>query len=125
MNRIIIELCAEDRARIDRLTEALEGRVPVLVTQEPLSAPGPVEPEQPEIVQAQEEEAPAPAVEEPAAPEAPSVTKPDVQRKVVELSAAGKKAEVREIITAYATKVSDIPEDKTTEVWQKLTALEG
>ena len=125
MNRITIELCAEDRARIDRLTEALEGQARGYVLSETLSAPEPVEPEQPENVQAPEEEAPAPAVEAPAAPEAPSVTKPDVQRKVVELSAAGKKAEVREIITAYATKVSDIPEDKVAEVWQKLTALEG
>lgn len=125
MNTITIELCAEDRARIDRLTKALEKQAPVYVLSETLSIPETAEPEQPENVPAPEEEAPAPAAEEPAAPETPSVTKSDVQRKVVELSAAGRKAEVREIVTAYATKVSDIPDDKVAEVWQRLVALEG
>lgn len=51
----------------------------------------------------------------------------DVQRKVVELCgpAHGKKAEVREIIKAYAPKVTGIPADKLGEVMAKLTALEG
>lgn len=51
----------------------------------------------------------------------------DVQRKVVELCgpAHGKKAEVREIIKAYAPKVTGIPADKLNEVMAKLTALEG
>lgn len=51
----------------------------------------------------------------------------DVQRKVVELCgpAHGKKAEVREIIKAYAPKVTGIPADKLDEVMAKLTALEG
>ena len=35
------------------------------------------------------------------------------------------KAQVREIITAYADRVSNIPEDKYAEVMAKLTALEG
>lgn len=51
----------------------------------------------------------------------------DVQRKVVELCgpAHGKKAEVREIIKAYAPKVTGIPADKLDEVMAKLMALEG
>lgn len=51
----------------------------------------------------------------------------DVQRKVVELCgpAHGKKAEVREIVKAYAPKVTGIPADKLDEVMAKLTALEG
>lgn len=117
MNTITIELCAEDRARIDRVIAALEA-----VPAEPLGTPEKVETVQPENVPAQEEETPTPAVEEPAAP---SVTKTDVQRKVVELSAAGKKAEVRDIVKAYAVKVTDIPDDKVAEVWQRLVALEG
>lgn len=132
MNTITIELCAEDRARLDNILEALSHHdcsrcandvakyvVGTLETaQEPAEAPEPIKEEtaqpEPEVV--------APATEEPA--EKP-VSKADIQRKVVELSAAGKKAQVREIVTAYAVKVSDIPEDKTTEVWNKLTALEG
>lgn len=48
-----------------------------------------------------------------------------LQKKIVELTTAGKKAAVKEIVTAYATKVSAIPEDKLTEVLAKLTELEG
>ena len=131
MNTIVFELCAEDRARLDKIIEGL-GRhdcsrcandvakyvVGTLETaQEPANAPEPIKdetaPPEPEVV--------APATEAPVA----TVDKSDIQRKVVELSAAGKKAQVRDVITAYAAKVSDIPEDKTAEVWQKLTALEG
>lgn len=70
------------------------------------------------------EEKPAEAQE--TAKTEPTVTRADIQKKVVALSAAGKKAAVKQIVTAYEnTKVSDIPEDKLGEVWQKLTALEG
>lgn len=58
---------------------------------------------------------------------AAAATLGDVQRKVVELCgpAHGKKAEVREIIKAYAPKVTGIPADKLDEVMAKLMALEG
>lgn len=130
MNTITIELCAEDRARLDNILEALTSHdcsrcandvakyvVGTLETaQEPAEAPEPIK---------EETAQPEPEVVAPAAEVAEAVSLADIQKKVVELSAAGKKAEVREIITAYAKKVSDIPEDKTTEVWNKLTALEG
>ena len=48
-----------------------------------------------------------------------------LQKKIVELTTAGKKAAVKEIVTAYATKVSAIPEDKLAEVLAKLNELEG
>lgn len=57
--------------------------------------------------------------------EEPSPALEDIQKKVVELSAAGKKTEVRAIVKAYADKVSEIPADKLAEVWKQLTALEG
>lgn len=60
-----------------------------------------------------------------AAPAAKPCTKADLSQLVVRLSAAGLKAQVREIITAYADRVSNIPEDKYAEVMAKLTALEG
>ena len=44
---------------------------------------------------------------------------------MVTLSAANKKAEVRAIVKEYADRVSAIPEDKLSEVWAKLKALEG
>ena len=49
----------------------------------------------------------------------------DVQKKVVDLSTAGKKDAVKAIIQAYAPKVSAIPEDKYGEVLEKLATLEG
>lgn len=125
MNTITIELCAEDRARLDKLQATMEQLaakgVPATVTEAPKSEPTQEQlPEQvviPEVVEP--EKAPEPQTE------APKVSVNDVQRKVVELSQAGKKAEVRAIVKAYADKVSTIPEDKLAEVLQKLTALGG
>lgn len=59
------------------------------------------------------------------APEKPAVKLADVQKKVVDLSTAGKKDAVKAVIQAYAPRVSAIPEDKLAEVLEKLTALEG
>lgn len=56
---------------------------------------------------------------------APTVTLSDIQQKVVALSAAGKKAEVRGTIKKYADRVSRIAEEAYVEVWDELTALEG
>ena len=56
---------------------------------------------------------------------APSCTREDVQRKVVELAAAGKKIEVRDIVNAYAPRVSAIPDADLDECMAKLVALEG
>lgn len=112
MNTITIELCAEDRARLDAILEALtqsKPEAPKAEPEHPVSDPFP--------------EAPTKA-EEPK-PEAPKVKMEDVQQKVVALSAAGKKAEVRAIVTAYAERVSAVPEDKLAEVLEKLNALEG
>lgn len=68
---------------------------------------------------------PAPAAPAPEVPAAKPCTKADLSQLVVRLSAAGLKAQVREIITTYADRVTNIPEDKYAEVMVKLTALEG
>lgn len=144
MNTITIELCAEDRARLDRIIEALENRpncegcvsaamdmskaaqaeIDAAKAEAKAETPttNPPEPEKPVETPA-EHPLDTPPIDE--APELPKVDRADVQRKVVELSAAGKKADVKEIVTAYATKVSDIPEDKLAEVLEKLNKLEG
>ena len=49
----------------------------------------------------------------------------DIQKRVVELAAAGKKAQVREIVKSYAERVSEIPEEKLAEVLGRLNALGG
>ena len=130
MNHITIELCQEDRARLDAILSALQScGTPYAATLESTSEEAPQLPAQePQDEPAAEpEEVPAPEAEQPTAaePAAPAVSLSDIQQKVVSLSAAGKKAQVREVVMAYATKVSAIPADKVDEVWQKLTALEG
>lgn len=127
-NVITIELCAEDRARLDAILGALqagpncESCVKSAIDfvdrhQNPEEA-APAEPEQP--AEPEPEAAPEPQ------PEAVKVERSDIQKMVVALSQAGKKEAVKAIVTAYNnTKVSDIPEDKLGEVFEKLTALEG
>lgn len=128
MNTITIELCKEDRKRLDDILTALAvailkpEEVQKARTEQAAEAQAPAQeaakPE-PEATAPQQEESPA----EPT--EWPPVTRADIQQLVVQLSAAGKKAEVKEIVTAYAPRVSGIPEDKFVEVWQKLTSIEG
>lgn len=155
MNEITIKLCEEDRARLDKLTAALELRAKQ--TEQWAPVPESIQEPTPEVKQdkptkkkataptekpAETQEAPAPITdtpeeekptEEPTAPAekvAPSVTFEQIQQKVVQLAAGfggTKKAQVREIINGYVEKVSKLKEmpDKWDEVWGKLTALES
>ena len=135
MNTITIELCAEDRARLDRLAAALEKYphkcencaktvaegVAAFVAKE-VSAPS----EEPKS-EPQEPTKEDPPATNPDDGTEPSVTLEQIQQKVVQLSVAAngaKKAKVREVVNLYAKNVSGIPEDKFAEVWEKLTALE-
>lgn len=146
MNNITIELCTEDRARLDRLATAIEQLITPIP---PISIKGTLlEPEQMSIdvdaltprteapqepTDAQNEPTPttAPTEEEkPAEVKKPSVSLEQIQQKVMQLAAANggaKKAKVRDIISTYGTKVSDLKEqpEKWDEVWKKLTALES
>lgn len=134
-NLITIELCAEDRARLDKLTAFLEKRIgqvdelygkelPNRTDPEPAEAE-PAEATQPEPTPAAEAEPVKDAPNKPTEATAPQVTIEDIRGKVLALTGAGKKDEVRAIIHQYATKVPDIPEDKRAEVLEKLTKLEG
>lgn len=142
-NTITLELCAEDRARLDRLAEALERKacekcvstaLEAYKAQEKTSTPA----EAPKTPVNEAEAKPAP-IDHPAAESLPwgdaaptteakqTVTLEQIQQKVTQLAAAdrgAKKAKVREIVNTYAPKVSDLPEDKWADVWDKLTALE-
>ena len=135
-NQITIELCAEDRARIDKLMESMSsldvtlcaasGLFSIRATQTPSDAPADAQPQ---------EKTEAAKVPTPAQDAAETRTEPtegtayklaDVQQLVVRLCSPeiGMKAQVREIIKAYAPKVTDIPEAKYGEVMVKLKALE-
>lgn len=144
MNNINLttELCAEDRARIDKLIQATESLTAALATVgTPFQA---VKSEAPQT----EADAPAEPMyeegtgvndlgfipietddeDEPEAPQeaaTPQHTKAELQSKVTGLISKGKKTEVAAIIREHAAKVSAIPEDKVDEVWAKLDKLEG
>lgn len=144
MNTITIELCAEDRARLDRLTAALESCT-IMVTGSAVPkytgpSEGTTEPAETPEKEAEvktladthpvEESLPwgSSEAEEPQKP-APKVTLEQIQQKVVQLCAAfggKKKAQVREIIGTYGAKVSDLKDqpEKWDEVWNKLARLE-
>lgn len=131
MNTITIELCAEDRARLDSLLAKLDRCIGEFIpsgevhTDYGYKAQGVEYATQDEAAEAKLEEIPEPYSEPCPFETAPAVTRADVQQKVVALSAAGKKEKVRAVVNAYAAKVSGIPEDKLAEVLEKLNALEG
>ena len=115
MNKIVIELCAEDRARLDRLAEALERKAC-----EPCATPVVEEPKPNTEPQASPSEE-VPIQSEPTK----TVARTDLRAKVIELSAKGFKEQTRDIVRAYAPTVTAVPEDKLAECYDKLVALEG
>ena len=135
MNHITIELCTEDRARLDAILEALKATKPqcdscVKLVNDLYHAENSPEND------AQSAEAPDPKETQPE-PEKPTepknenvslaseVSVEDLRSKYMSLAATPKRDEAREIIKTYAAKISDIPVDKRAEVMSKLTALEG
>ena len=163
MNTITIELCAEDRARLDKILEGLAGLKPDCnaCAQAAMAAAAEATAKQSHVLKPEDlpahtfgaerykdqnapqepakadlEEMAFPPEEASPFPEnkdedkaneeepAPAVTVADIQKKVVALAAAGKKDAVRDIVKAYADRVSLIPADKLAEVFKKLTALE-
>lgn len=139
MTTITIELSNEDRkaldgiyAKLDAILEALKEGAPaphegpVQAAEAPTEKPAEAPTEKPAEAPKEEKPAEAPA-EKPAEEAAPfaEVSVDDVRSKVITLSAAGLKQQAREIVRAYADKVSDIPADKCAEVLAKLKKLEG
>lgn len=126
MNTITIELSKEDRQRLDVISDTLE-LIRLALTN--AGTPFPTAPVQLRSApEPQPQAEPTPEPEATAAPweEAfPAVKLADVQKKVVDLSTSGKKDAVKEIVHAYAPRVSAIPENKLAEVLAKLTELEG
>lgn len=132
MNVISIELCAEDRVRLDKIIEGLgalrrpdcsscvEGvasymaKAADVMDAHPVSEPFPT-PAAPVAA--------APTV----APTKPSVTLEQIQKKATEVAAASaeKRAAVRAAVNVYSVRVSDLPEHAWDAVWAKLCALES
>lgn len=152
-NTITIEICAEDRARLDRLAAALERRscdkcVADAIKRAQLpqdSTPAePVQNTATEVVTEATQESPTEAAEAPKAdtlttappaeekptaaepaPSAPAktVTRAELRSLAITVSQAGKRDEMAETVRLYAAKVSDVPEDKIAECYEKLQKL--
>ena len=128
---ITIELCAEDRARLDHINVNLTELILRVMGSQKIDTGEVLRRAAPELAGKPAEQHPVtePFEELPKAEPVPFETpvyKPeDIQQKVVALSASGKKAEVREIVKSYAEKVSAIPADKFGEVMARLAGLEG
>jgi hypothetical protein len=125
MNKIVFELCAEDRARLDAIIAGLQhlGGVPgapdgvlhpadasTAHLEPPAAAPAASQPE------------PAPVVP---APEVKPVSLGEFQKAIVTRCAesAAMKAKVQALVHKYAPSVSEIPEDKRAEVLAELAKL--
>ena len=118
-NKITIELCAEDRARLDRLTAALERKAIETSATETIEST--VEVTEPTV---KEEETPTKEeIQEPTPTK--TVERSELRAKVIELSAKGLKEQTRDIVQAYAPTVAAVPDDKISECYEKLEALEG
>ena len=131
MTTITIELCAEDRARLDAILAALSGRPDCAqcaqisaAYAEELRASRPAQKDEHPVA----DPFPAPEAETPTAPqEEPEEDEPvthDTIRAVF-MNAGDKQAEVRAVIQKYARKISDIPADKLFDVMIELEAVCG
>ena len=116
MNTITIELCEQDRERLDRIADLLDVMLDVHKAE-----PKPATTPEQDI----EAAVPFDTKPEPVKPQ-PEITLADIRKKVQALAApsTGKNSAVKEIINHFAPRVSDIPPERYTEVMQLLTALE-
>ncbi len=124
-NTITIELCAEDRARLDRLAEAMERKTcdKCVTTAIEYLKDTPEPSIQEEVTTAPEQE--SPIQEETAQPEQiKGVDRAELRAKVIELSAKGLKEQTKDIVRTYAQTVTAVPDDKVTECYERLVALE-
>lgn len=134
MTTITIELCPEDRARLDAILAALSGRpdcaqcaqISAAYAEELRASRHAKEDEHPVADPFPDPEAEAPTApqEEPELPgQLKTVTHDDIRD--VFMNAGEKQAEVREIIHQYAKKISAIPAEKLGELMEKLEAVCG
>ena len=143
---VTVELCQEDRKRLDELIafagiivgELKTNNAPIIMEQK-VEAPAeePTAPQEAPNLEVVESDHPVDAVPphaepqdvEPAEAPKPTVTLDQIRQKITVLMAAGgdKKTGARDIVKSYAPNVTGLKEheDKWPEIWDKLTALEG
>ena len=124
MNKIIIEFCPEDRARLDAIIAGLEKAPRIgldLASAPDFSTPAPAADHPIDASTAH--------LEPPADPEPAPAVKPvslaEFQKAITVRCAESQKTKeaVRALVNQYASSVSDIPEDKRSEVLEKLAAI--
>ena len=126
MNTITIELCKEDRQRLDEVIAFLGSIYGELKIRPATQAPAIEHPiDSPTTHLEPTEETPAPVIEEPAAPKVKPVPFAEFQKAVTIVCAKGpkQKAAAKEIINKYATSVSAVPEEKRAEVMAELAKI--
>lgn len=126
MNTITIELCAEDRARLDAIIEGLKANKPNCkgCVENAIRMVAPAETIANPIIEDPVPE--APAAEAPApAPEVKPVSLAEFQKAVTQVCAKGpeQKQAAKEIINKYACSVSAVPEDKRAEAMAELEKI--
>lgn len=125
MNTITIELCKEDRARLDDLI-AFAGIIVGDIKDRQIQTPAaPLEPSAAPAAAPVAEPSPVePAPAQPE-PEVKAVSFAEFQKAVTQVVAKGpkQKAAVKEIITKYAASVTEVPEDKRAEIIAALAEL--
>jgi hypothetical protein len=132
-NRITIELCMEDRQRLDDITGLLASLYSELKSNQPETV------QIPHLAMTQAEDGTVKLVDldhpvdavaphsDPEPQEEPKYTHKDILAKVQKLAAPGsaKRLAAKAVVTEYAEKVSGIPAEKCDEVMAKLIELEG
>lgn len=125
-NHITIELCKEDRQRLDEVIAFLG-----MIVCELKRDPAPTQSEDHPIdattahLEPVVEAAPAPVAEEPAAPAVKSVSLAEFQKAVTMVCAKGPKQKeaAKAIVNQYAASVSAVPEDKRAEAMAELAKI--
>ena len=124
-----LERIATALERIATLLEKPSSETPAQIPESVKPTPAKVEAPKPVLIETSEQAelmaiAEEPVVEQPKEVN-PTITLDEIRKKVVQLSAAGDQAKdaVRQIITEYARKVSDIPQEMYGEVMERLNAV--
>ena len=125
MNKIVIELCAEDRQRLDELIGFAALLAGSMQPRELCGHPDPVGEPGPAGVPAPAEEHPADASTAHLEPPVKPVSLGEFQKAIVTRCAesAAMKQKVQALVHKYADSVSGIPEDKRPEVLAALATL--
>lgn len=151
--KVITELCAEDRARLDKTNELLAAFIYIVETKlderrankctsscntcstkcgEPDELTKKLQEALNTAQEAPKENTPStnPPIEEKPTEEAETkptkvISRAELGAKVREMMTKGYKEQTKAIVKEYAPTVPGVPEDKVTECYERLVALEG